>query len=302
MYQAEVGDRFRETRYVDVDRARICYRKAGEGPALVFLHGFPLSGFTWRKVVPELAKHFTCYAFDLIGLGQSTSPDAADFASPGQARVFRQALRAEGIESYALTGNDTGGWIARELALLEPERVTHLALTNTEIPGHRPPWIPIYQTLVRLPGSSFVISQMLASRRLRRSPLGFGGCFADRGLIEGEFTDEFVSPLRSSPARLSGMFRFLEQMKFERIDQFAGLHGKLSMPVAFLWASADPTFPVETARAMASQFPNVAHFRTIENAKLFVHEEQPAAVAAWLMEFLTGGALTLGIAGGPRVP
>jgi haloalkane dehalogenase len=139
MYHAEVVKRFRETRYVDVDRARVCYRKCGEGPALVFLHGFPLSGFTWRKVVPDLAKHFTCYAFDLIGLGQSISPDAADFASPGQARVFRQALRAEGIESYALTGNDTGGWIARELALLEPERVTHLALTNTEIPGHRPP-------------------------------------------------------------------------------------------------------------------------------------------------------------------
>jgi pimeloyl-ACP methyl ester carboxylesterase len=232
--------------------------------------------------------HFTCYAFDLIGLGQSTSLDAADFASPGQARVFRRALRAQGIESYALTGNDTGGWIARELALLEPERVTHLALTNTEIPGHRPPWIPIYQRLARLPGSSFVIGQMLASRRMLRSPLAFGGCFADPALIEGEFTDAFVSPLRSSPERLAGMFRFLEQMKFERIDEFAGLHGKLSMPVAFLWASADPTFPVEAARAMSSQFPNVAHFRTIESAKLFVHEEQPAAVAAWLMEFLSG--------------
>jgi pimeloyl-ACP methyl ester carboxylesterase len=53
---------------------------------------------------------------------------------------------------------------------------------------------------------------------------------------------------------------------------------------------------------MTSQFPNVAHFRTIENAKLFVHEEQPAAVATWLLEFLTGGAITFRIAGGPRVP
>lgn len=290
MTQSHVADEFWNRHFVDVGQARVCYRKAGNGPALVLLHGFPLSGLTWRKVVPELSKRFTCYALDLMGLGDSTSRDAADFSSQGQAAAFQRALSAQGIPSYALVGNDTGGWIARELALLDAERVTHLALMNTEIPDHRPPWIPLYQVLAPLPGSSFVFRLMLASRRLRGSAMGFGGCFADLDLIDGEFTELFLSPLLSSRDRLASMFRFLVSMNFTRLDQFRELHGKLSMPVAFLWGAADPTFPEETARAMASQFPNVACFRSIPQGKLFVHEEQPGAVVELITQFLTGVA------------
>ncbi len=290
MGPSHVAEVFGTSHFVDLGSARVCYRTAGEGPALVLLHGFPLSGMTWRKVVPALAARFTCYAPDLVGLGQSTSRDAQDFSSQGQAAVLQRALRAQGVSSYALMGNDTGGWIARELALLEPERVTRLALMNTEIPGHRPPWIPLYQRLAALPGSGLVLRRMLGSRRLRRSGMGFGGCFEDLDLIDGEFTEMFVSPLVSAPERLAAMVRFLVSMKFERLDRFAELHGKLTMPVAFLWAAADPTFPEAAARAMAAQFPNVAFFRSIPRGKLLVHEEQPDAVAALVIEFLTGTA------------
>jgi len=286
MAQSQVSEEFGTRHFVDVGNARVCYRKAGEGPALVLMHGFPLSGLTWRKVVPQLAQRFTCYALDLMGLGDSTSSDEADFSSPGQAAVFQQALLAQGLSSYALIGNDTGGWIAREIALLEPGRVTRLMLMNTEIPGHRPPWIPLYQRLATLPGSAFVLRRMLASRRVRRSAMGFGGCFVNLDLIDGEFAELFVAPLLSSADRLASMVRFLVNMKFERLDRFRELHGKLSMPVGFLWAAADPTFPEETARAMAAQFPNVAHFWSLPRGKLFVHEEQPDAVAQRVTEFL----------------
>jgi len=279
---------FAAAHFVDIGHARVCYRKAGAGPALVLLHGFPLSGLTWRRIVPHLSQRFTCYAFDLVGLGGSTSPVAVDFSSEGQAAVFQRALSAQGVSSYALMGNDTGGWIARELALLEPGKVTRLALMNTEIPGHRPPWIPLYQVLVGLPGSGFVLRRLLASRRVRRSGMGFGGCFDDLDMIDGEFTELFVDPILSSQDRLDSMFQFLMQMKFERLDRFKELHAKLSMPVAFVWGAADPTFPEENARAMASQFPNVAHFWSIPKGKLFVQEEQPDTVAKLLIEFLTG--------------
>jgi len=286
MKPSQVAEEFGNRHFVDVGHARVCYRKAGEGPALVLLHGFPLSGLTWRKVVPELSKRFTCYAFDLVGFGESTSQDATDFSSTGQAGVLQRALSAQGVSSYALLGNDTGGWIARELALLDPTRVTHLVLTNTEIPGHRPPWIPLYQFLARLPGSGFVFRRLLASRRFRRSAMGFGGCFEDLDLIDGEFAGLFLAPLLSSPDRFSSMLQFLVRMRFERLDRFADLHGKLSMPVAFLWGAADPTFPEEAARAMVSQFPNVARFQSIPKGKLFVQEEQPDMLAELVIEFL----------------
>ncbi len=285
---AEVPGEFRGSQFLEVGDARVCWRKAGEGPALVFLHGFPLSGMTWRMVVAGLSGRFTCYALDLVGLGESTSRRAKDFSSPGQGKVMQGALAALGVMSYALVGNDTGGWVARELALLDTEKVTRLALTNTEIPGHRPPWIRTYQRSARLPGSVFAFKQLLSSRSMRRSAMGFGGCFVDLDLIEGEFRDLFVWPLLSSNERIEGMLRFLQQMRFQRVDRFSELHGKLTMSVAFFWGVEDPTFPVETARAMVSQFPNVAGFHAIPGAKLLVQEEQPEVLAAGLGEFLGG--------------
>jgi pimeloyl-ACP methyl ester carboxylesterase len=278
---------FATRHFVDVGAARVCYSKVGQGPALVLLHGFPLSGLTWRKVVPALSQRFTCYALDLIGLGGSTSRDAVDLSSPGQAAVFQRALRALDVSTYFLMGNDTGGWIARELALLEPQRVTRLLLTNTEIPGHRPPWIPLYQRLARLPGSRIAFRRVMASRFMLRSPMGFGGCFADLNMIDGEFLQLFIAPILASPERIASLSQFLIQMKFQRLDQFAELHGKLTMPVGFVWGAADPTFPEARARAMTSQFPHVVDFRSIPNGKLFFYEEQPDEVAKLVLEFLT---------------
>ena len=41
---------------IDTGTARVPCRRFGSGPALLLVHGFPLSGFTWRKVLPELAQ------------------------------------------------------------------------------------------------------------------------------------------------------------------------------------------------------------------------------------------------------
>lgn len=287
MTRSDLAGEFRTRRFVEAGQARVCHRRAGQGPALVLLHGFPLSGLTWRKLVPALAQHFTCHALDLVGLGDSSSPLATDFSSEGQGAVFQRVLRALDVTSYALLGNDTGGWIARELALLEPERVTHLVLTNTEIPGHRPPWIPLYQALAPLPGASFAFRQVLGSRVMRRSAMGFAGCFENLDRIDGEFTDLFVAPLLAAPDRISSLRRFLVQMKFLRLDRFAELHGRLTMPVTFLWGAADPTFPERRARAMTSQFRNVAGFHAIPRGKLFLQEEFPDALAAATLEVLS---------------
>ncbi len=288
MDQSSAQEDFKHPRFLDVGPARVCYRTAGTGPAIVLLHGFPLSGLSWRKIVPSLATRFTCIALDLIGLGDTRSINPGDYASEGQATVFQRTLARLGVSSYALVGNDTGGWIARELALLDTPRVTHLALMNTEMPGHRPPWIPLYQRTAELPGSRLLFRWTLNSRWLRRSPMGFGGCFANLDAIDGEFTDLFIAPLVASDERLDALIRFLVSMKFPRLDRFRELHAKLTMPVAFVWAAADPTFPEPIARAMASQFPNVAHFWSLPGGKLLVHEEQPDAVANLLIGFLTG--------------
>jgi pimeloyl-ACP methyl ester carboxylesterase len=246
-----------------------------------------LSGSTWDKVVARLRDRFTCYAPDLVGLGQSHSAEGDDYSSPGQARALQGMLSELGVDSYALVGNDTGGWVARELALIDGQRVSRLILTNTEIPLHRPPWIPMYQALAHVPGFGAVIGQLLKSRAFRRSSLVFGGCFQDLNHLDGDFHRLFVEPLVASNARMAGAMQFLRRMKFARLDEFQHLHRQLPMPTLFIWGANDPTFPEPRARAMVSQFPNVAGFEAVENAKLFVYEERPEEVARLIERFLS---------------
>jgi haloalkane dehalogenase len=270
---------------VDTGTARLAVRRFGRGPALLLVHGFPLSGFTWRKVLPELAARYTCYVPDIPGMGESEWTDATDFSFPGQGHTLKALVDGLGLDRYAVLAQDTGGTFARCLALEDGARIEKLALINTEIPRHRPPWIPFYQFLMRVPGTLPVFSLLLRSRAFLRSGMGFGGCFRDLGLIDGDFHAHVIEPLVRSPQRRDGMRRYLRGAQWEPVDALEHDHRRLTMPVRLIWGADDPTFPVAYAHDMVKQFPD-AHLVEIPAARLLVHEEKPAEVARSVLEFL----------------
>lgn len=270
---------------IDTGTARLPYRRFGSGPALLLVHGFPLSGFTWRKVLPALAERFTCYVPDLPGMGESEWTECTNFSFPGQGHTLRLLRERLGLERYAVLAQDTGGTFARYLALEDGERVEKLVLINTEMPNHRPPWIPLYQFLMRVPGALTAFHVLLRSRTFLRSGMGFGGCFTDLALIEGEFHEHVIAPLIDSPKRMEGMRRYLLGAKWEPVDALARDHARLTMPALLLWGADDPTFPIGLARGMAKQLPD-ARLVEIPGARLLVHEEKPAEVARAVLEFL----------------
>jgi haloalkane dehalogenase len=270
---------------IDTGTARLPCRRFGTGPALLLVHGFPFSGFTWRKLLPALSTRYTCYVPDLPGLGESRWSDATDFSFPGQGRTLKALVDRLGLERYSVLAQDTGGTFARCLALEDGARIEKLALINTEIPHHRPPWIPLYQRLMRVPGSLAAFGLLLQSRAFLRSPMGFGGCFCDLGLIEGDFSQHVIGPLVRSPLRREGMRRYLIGLKWEPVDALEHDHAQIAMPVRLIWGADDPTFPVDLARAMGKQLPD-AHLVEIRGACLLAHEEKPAEVARAVVEFL----------------
>lgn len=270
---------------LDLGPTQLAFRRFGSGPDLLLVHGFPLSGFTWRRLLPELARHYRCHVPDLPGLGQTQWSAQTDFGWYGHARTLQSFMDRLGIGRCRVLAQDTGGSFARCLALLDGARIERLALINTEIPGHRPPWIPLYQALLAVPGTTGLFRHLLRSPRFLRSGMGFGGCFADPGLIEGDFQQQFVAPLLDSPRRLEGMARYLRCLRdWAPVDRFARDHGRLAMPVRLIWGADDPTFPAAEARRMAGQFPR-AELVEIPGARLLVHEEKPAAVLGAALSF-----------------
>ena len=273
--------------FADVGSARIAWRSVGHGEPLLLIHGWPFSSWSFRRVLPRLAERFTCFLPDTPGLGETEWRDDHDFQFAGQAESLRRFADAIDLSACSVLAFDTGATLARQLALIDPARVRRLVLLNTEIPGHRPPWIPLFQRSVGLPGSSASMRLLLRTRFLRRSSLGFGGCFRDPARIDdADFLAGTVAPLLASARRLEGAQRYLAGIDWALVDGLARRHAEITAPVLFVWGEDDPTFPIERARAMVGQLRDCRGLVAIPGARLLAHEEKPDAVADAALPFL----------------
>lgn len=97
---------------------------AGQGEALLLLHGFPDSSKLWRKMIPGLADAgFRVIAPDQRGFGETTAPEhVSDYSIAQIAADAIAVLDALGIERAALMGHDWGALIGWRLAADHPDR------------------------------------------------------------------------------------------------------------------------------------------------------------------------------------
>ena len=264
---------------VTIGPSRIAFRRHGRGPGLLCIHGWPFHGAGWEPLVAELGEHFTCLMPDSPGLGASEWSAETDFSMPGHARTLRAFMDALGVDRHAVLAHDTGATIARLMAVDDPARVTALVLLNTEMPGHRPPFVPLFQATAALPGSGAVFRWLLARPVFRRSPMGFGGCFHDPSRLDDDFVARYVAPVVASARRHEGLVRYLRGIDWALVDRLGEINAAVRCPVRLVWGADDPTFPVERARRMATQFPRSAGIAEIARARFLVHEERPTEVA-----------------------
>ena len=279
---ADIGSALR---YVDLGHCKLAYRMVGSGPPLLMVHGYPLSGLTFRHIAPGLADKFTCFIPDLPGLGETRWTEQTDFNFSAQAETLRAFVDSMGLSSYSIIAHDTGATIARRLSLIDASRVTKMVLIGTEIPEHRPPWIPFFQKIGD-PKKTGVFKFLMSKRWFRQSSAGFGGTFKDLSLIEGEFYDLFIAPVLASDRKISGGTRFLLGIDWALVDDLKRDHAKIKAPVLLVWGEEDTVFPVKEARAMAAQLGDCRGFVTVPGARLFVQEEKPEAVTKIARDFL----------------
>lgn len=261
------------------------YQKSGDGPALVLVHGWPFHAGSYRKLLPLLEPHFTCYLVESAGMSDRAAFEGLDMTFAGHARRLIQLINELQLEHVFLLGHNTGGTIARLAAAELEDRVSKLALLNTEIPNHRPPFIPLYQKLTHLPGTRQIMGALMKRDWYIFSAMGFGGCFHDKGFIDREFRSLFAEHWFETPTRFRGFIRYLQCLDFSTLDQLDEVHTRISAPIQFIWGENDITFPCDQGKAMAERIPQGAGFCAIADSAFLLHEERPKHVAAQLLEF-----------------
>jgi pimeloyl-ACP methyl ester carboxylesterase len=220
---------------------------------------------------------------DLPGSGETPWDPRTRDALLDWGELLARFVDALGLSRVALVGHDSGGAVARVAAAELGERVALLALINTEVSGHTPGVIKLYQSMLGLPGARAAFGALLGQRWYRRSRLGFGGCFRDLDHIDGDFADACLAPLLADNR---GAMRALSHFDLSIADKLPAIHRRIAAPVTLVWGEKDAFFPVEHARAMLSEFHDARALHVLKGYKLFVQDEAPALVAAHIEPLL----------------
>ena len=123
---------------------KIVGRVGGKGPAVLLLHGNPLTHVHWHLVAPRLAKDFTVVATDLRGYGDSGKPrgkeDHSNYSFRRMAQDQVDVMTQLGFKEFCVAGHDRGARTAHRMALDHPDKMlkfasfdilpTHHVLTN----------------------------------------------------------------------------------------------------------------------------------------------------------------------------
>lgn len=104
---------------MSIDQKVYC-KVVGQGPALVFLHGWGVNSAVWQPVVEKLSQHFCLYLVDLPGFGQSQSLNHYSLES------ISAAILQVAPESATWCGWSLGGLIATYVTINHPHRVKKL--------------------------------------------------------------------------------------------------------------------------------------------------------------------------------
>ena len=292
---AQLGER----RSVDVTGGAIEYFERGDGPALVFSHGWLANANLWRKVVDLLCDEFRCLALDLPLGSHRTPMDAdADLSPGGVGALIADVVEQLELDEATLVGNDSGGAYS-QIALAEQDerigdRISRLVLTSCETPYDEwpPPPFDGLRAAARDPELLGRLLGALEDPAIRATPPAYGLLL--KRPIEVEVSDSYALPASRDKGVLHDVAKAMASASTAPV-RAAGeqLISSSDLLVQLIWSSEDEVFPIAHAERYASALKRGELVR-IDDAFSFTPEDQPDAVAEAIRDF---AGLCCGMAG-----
>lgn len=254
------------------DGATIAYTDMGEGPAVLFLHGFPHDRTLWDAQLAALAPRARCLAPDLRGFGDSdaTGPFTMDRYADDAACVLDHA----GVERAVVVGLSMGGYVAFALWRRHRHRVRALALTSTRAAADDAATREKRHALIEL-------ARREGSRAVAAGQLP--GALAAATREERPELVRAVTELQSR-APVAGIVGALEAM-LARPDSTPDLP-TIDVPTVVIAGADDALIRVGVARAMHAAIPG-SSLVVLDRAGHLCNLERPAEFGAALDQFLS---------------
>ena len=274
-----------EVQQVTIHGHQRAYVMAGQGPALLLLHGLGCDHTTWEPVIRSLAKKYTVIAPDLLGHGRSAKP-RADYSVGGYANGMRDLLTVLNIDKVTVVGHSLGGGVAMQFAYQFPERTERMILVA---PGGLGPEVTPIIRAVSLPGFHAVMGAltlpglrhlgMAGMRALSRSGLSM-----THDLDEvAEIYDTFKDPRARRAIR--HVVRAVVDTRGQIVTMVDRAYLTQAMPMLVVWGSEDKVIPVKHAETAAAVAPG-AHVEVLGNSGHFPHKDHPERFVKIVNDFV----------------
>ena len=253
---------------------RVHYAEQGNptGEAIVFLHAYVDSWFSYSRVLPRLSPEYHAFAFDQRGHGDSKKPECC-YTADDYAADVDAFMEAVGVERATLVCSSSAGMIAQRAALHYPYRVSRLVLMGSPT------------TLVNNEGVIEVGKEMLALE----DPISpeFVRKFQESTIhhpVPEEFLSTLVSESLKVPARV---WRDYMEGVVLTVDDTARL-GEIGAPTLTLWGEEDSLLPRDEQEWRAAAIPD-ATLKVYPETGHLAHWVLPEWVVQDLEEFMRGG-------------
>jgi len=253
-------------------------QEAGDGPALLLLHGAGASTHSWREMIPDLARDHRVVALDLPGQGFTAMGARGRSGLEQMANDIAALIAAEGWQPRAVIGHSAGAALALRLArdLPETPRVIGINAALSPFDGLAGWLFPALAKMLALNPLTAVAFTAGGNRQARaRRLLDSTGSRLDDTAIG------YYARLIGDRAHVDGTLQMMAQWDLTALVD--GLPG-LAAPCLLITGAEDRAVPPEVSERAAARLPAARHTR-LPGLGHLAHEEAPERIAGLIRDF-----------------
>lgn len=270
-------------KYYSYGKHRVFYVRAGQGPVLLLLHGFPTASYDYAAIWDALATKYTLLTFDFLGFGLSDKPKSNTYSILNQTELCAQLLQHLGIQEMDVLAHDYGVSVAQELLARDHENSLGIGLRRILFLNgglfpetHKPRLI---QRLLASPMGALV-SRLLTKQRFSTS---LSAVFGAHTQPTASFLDDAWALIATQNGhRLAHkLIHYMADRRVHRARWVQAMqHSKV--PLALLIGDADPVSGAHLAARYEELIPKPRVTR-LAGIGHYPQVEAPAAVIAALL-------------------
>ncbi|GAB1809322.1 MULTISPECIES: alpha/beta fold hydrolase [Priestia] len=253
-----------------------CHNYHPDKPAIVFIHGFLSSSFSFRRLIPLFEDTFSIITLDLPPFGRSEKSLTFQYSYKNLAKIVIELIEYLKLKDVVLSGHSMGGQVCLNVAKLKPSCVSKLVLLCSSAylgPSHyglvMSSYVPFFYLWVKTWLS-------------RKGVLGnLQNVVFDHQLIDEEMIDGYTEPFLDDRT-----FMALTRMIRDREGDLSSKDLQhIKKPSLLIWGEEDRVVPLHLGRKLKDDLTD-STFISLKEIGHLLPEECPDIVQSHIVDFL----------------